>query len=141
VQERVLALCAQELLTSYGLRSLTPSHPDYRPVYSGGVWERDGAYHQGPVWAWLLGHFALAEHRVHGDAARAQARLEPLRDHLCDAALGSVSEIFDGAPPHTPRGAPAQAWSVACTLETWWRLEQAKRTAVPEGRAVAMSAS
>jgi 4-alpha-glucanotransferase len=56
--------------------------------------------------------------------------LEPLRDHLLDGGLGTVSEIFDGAPPHTPRGAPAQAWSVACTLEAWWRLERAKRGAV-----------
>ena len=70
------------------------------------MWERDGAYHQGPVWAFLLGHYALAEHRVFGDAAAAQARLEPLRDHLLDAGLGTVSEILDGAPPHTPRGAP-----------------------------------
>jgi predicted glycogen debranching enzyme len=126
-QRKVVAQCARELLTSYGLRSLAPSHPDYRPIYSGGVWERDGAYHQGPVWAWLLGHYALAEHRVGGDPSTAQARLEPMRDHLFDAGLGTVSEIMDGGAPHTPRGAPAQAWSVACTLETWWRLEKAKR--------------
>jgi 4-alpha-glucanotransferase len=79
------------------------------------------------VWAFLLGHYALAEHRALGDAAAAQARLEPLRDHLLDAGLGTVSEILDGAPPHTPRGAPSQAWSVACTLEAWWRLEKLKR--------------
>jgi glycogen debranching enzyme len=125
-QTRVVELCARELLTSYGLRSLSQNHPDYRPNYLGGVWERDGAYHQGPVWAWLLGHFTLAEYRVRGDAALALSRLEPMRDHLCDAGLGSVSEIFDGAAPHTPRGAPAQAWSVACTLESWWRLERMK---------------
>jgi len=126
-QASVVKLCGQELLTSYGLRSLSPSHPDFRPYYRGGVWERDGAYHQGPVWAWLLGHYALAEYRVHGDAAAAQQRLAPLKDHLLDAALGNVSEIFDGAPPHTPRGAPCQAWSVACALEAWWRLEQAQQ--------------
>jgi glycogen debranching enzyme len=66
---------------------------------------------------------------VHGDAAAAQARLEPLADHLKDAGLGTVSEIFDGAEPHTPRGCPSQAWSVACALEAWWRLEKAKRKA------------
>ena len=126
VQASVVALCATELLTSYGLRSLTPNDADYRSVYSGDVWQRDSAYHQGPVWAFLLGHFALAELRVHGNPERALARLAPLRAHLSDAGLGTISEIFDGAPPHTPRGAPAQAWSVACTLETWWRLEQAK---------------
>jgi 4-alpha-glucanotransferase len=112
------------------LRSLAPSHSDFHPSYGGGVWERDGGYHQGPVWAWLLGHFAMAEYRVTGDAAHAQGRLEPIRDHLSDAALGSVSEIFDGNPPHTPRGAPSQAWSVACVLEAWWRLERVKRRAI-----------
>lgn len=126
-QAAVVARVGRALLTSYGLRSLDPSHGDFRPHYRGGVWERDGSYHQGPVWGWLLGHFALAEFRVHGDAAAAQARIEPLRDHLLDAGLGTVSEIFDGAPPHTPRGAPAQAWSVACALEAWWRLARAQR--------------
>jgi 4-alpha-glucanotransferase len=128
-QAQVLRAVGRELLTSYGLRSLAPAHRDYRARYEGGVWERDGSYHQGPVWAFLLGHYALADHRVRGDAAAAQALLEPLRDHLLDGGLGTVSEIFDGAPPHTPRGAPAQAWSVACTLEAWWRLERAKRNA------------
>jgi 4-alpha-glucanotransferase len=128
-QAKVVMACARDLLTSYGLRTLSPSHPDFHPTYIGGVWERDGGYHQGPVWAFLLGHYALAEHRVTGNAAMAQSRLEPLRDHLLDAALGTVSEIFDGSPPHTPRGAPSQAWSVACALEAWWRLEKAKRQA------------
>ena len=126
-QAAVVAECARELLGSYGLRSLTPAHPDYRPRYQGGVWERDSGYHQGPLWGWLLGHYALAHYRVNGDAAAAQRLLEPVQDHLRDAGLGTVSEIFDGDPPHTPRGAPAQAWSVACVLEAWWRLEQARR--------------
>ena len=127
IQQTVVRVCGRELLTSYGLLSLAPDHPDYRPYYLGGVWERDGSYHQGPVWAWLLGHYALAEYRVHGDAAAAQARLWPIRDHLLDAGLGTVSEILDGAAPHIPRGAPAQAWSVACVLEAWWWLERLKR--------------
>ncbi len=129
MQRAVVAQCAAQLLTSYGLRSLAPDHPDFRPRYQGGVWERDGAYHQGPVWGWLLAHYALAEYRVSGDALAAQRRLEPIRDHLLDAGLGTVSEIFDGAPPHTPRGAPAQAWSVAGVLEAWWRLERARHAA------------
>ncbi len=128
-QARVVRQCGRELLASYGLRSLAAGHPDYRPHYLGGPGERDSSYHQGPVWAWLLGHYALAEFRIHGDARAAQARLEPIRDHLLDAGLGTVSEIFDGAPPHTPRGAPAQAWSVACVLEAWWRLERSRRQA------------
>lgn len=123
---RVVAECGRELLTSYGLRSLAPGHPDYRPYYQGDVWARDGAYHQGPVWSWLLGHYVLAEYRVNRDVDLALSRLEAIADHLNDAALGTVSEIFDGAPPHQPRGAPAQAWSVACTLEAWWRLQRAK---------------
>ena len=121
-QNAVLTTCARHLLTSYGLRSLAPSDPAYAAQYRGDVWARDGAYHQGPVWGWLLGHYALAQQHVRGDATEALAVLEPLSDHLHDAAVGHASEIFDGAPPHTPRGAPAQAWSVACTLEAWWRI-------------------
>ena len=97
---------------------------------TGGVPKRDGGYHQGAVWAWLLGPYAMAEYRVTGDVAAAQARLEPIADHLADAALGQISEIFDGDPPHHPRGAPAQAWSVACILEAWWRLEKAKQSSI-----------
>ena len=130
VQRRVLERCGAALLTSYGLRSLAAGQPDYRGHYRGDVVERDGRYHQGPVWAWLLGHWALAHYRVHGDAAAAQAWLEPIADHLADAGLGQVSEILDGDPPHTPRGAPAQAWSVGCVLEAWWRLERAKAGAL-----------
>jgi len=77
----------------------------------------------------LLGHYCLAEHRVHGDADAAITRLEPMRDHLADAGLGNVSEIFDGAAPHRPVGCPAQAWSVACILEAWWRLRRMRRLA------------
>jgi predicted glycogen debranching enzyme len=125
-QRAVLRRCTAHLLTSYGLRSLAPGEADYRGRYVGGVAERDGGYHQGPVWAWLLGHYALAHYRVHGDAAAAQRWLRPIGDHLRDTGLGQVSEIFDGDPPHTPRGCPAQAWSVATVLEAWWRLEHAK---------------
>jgi predicted glycogen debranching enzyme len=125
-QHEVLGVCGRELLTSYGLRSLNVGNPAFKPRYQGGVWERDTSYHQGPVWAFLLGHYVLAEYKVSGDAAMAQANLEPIRDHLADAALGTVSEIFDGAPPHTPRGAPAQAWSVACVLAAWIYLERQK---------------
>jgi predicted glycogen debranching enzyme len=134
MQQRVLDQCGALLLTSYGLRSLAPGHPDYRGHYRGGVAERDGSYHQGPIWVWLLGHWALAHYRVHGDAAAAQARLEPIADHLADSGLGQVSEILDGDPPHTPRGAPAQAWSVACTLEAWWRLERSRGDAAASKR-------
>jgi 4-alpha-glucanotransferase len=126
-RKQVVSLCKRRLLCSFGLRSLDPHHPDYRPAYHGSVWERDSGYHQGPVWPWLLGHYALAEFRAHGNAEAAQALLEPFRHHLLDAGLGTVSEIFDGAPPHLPRGCPSQAWSVACILEAWWRLEREKK--------------
>jgi 4-alpha-glucanotransferase len=121
-QAGVLTEIAEHLLTSHGLRSLSPADPAYQGCYAGDIDARDGAYHQGTVWAWLLGHYAMAEHRVTGDARLALSRLEPLGDHLLDAGLGSISEIFDGDAPHRPRGAPCQAWSVACTLEAWWRL-------------------
>lgn len=121
-QQGVVRQVAQRLLTSYGLRTLAPASPHYRPRYVGGVAERDAGYHQGPAWAWLLGHFALAEYRTSGDALQALSRLDPIRDHLLDAGLGSVSELFDGDSPHCPRGAPCQAWSVAVTLHAWHRL-------------------
>ena len=126
VQADVVAECGRRLLCSYGLRTLDPDHPDYQGHYGGDVFRRDHAYHQGTVWAWLLGHYALAEYRVSGDAEAALARLAPIADHLADAGLGTISEIFDGDPPHHPRGAPAQAWSVACVLEAWSRLERAR---------------
>lgn len=126
-QSAVVRLCRRALLTSHGLRSLDPAHEAYRPRYAGDVTARDGAYHQGTAWAWLLGHYARAEYRAHGDAEAALALLEPIRDHLLDGGLGTVSEIFDGDPPHVARGCPAQAWSVACILEAWWRLERARR--------------
>lgn len=121
-QKSVVRRVAQHLLASYGLRTLAPSDPAYHPHYRGGVAQRDGGYHQGAAWAWLLGHFALAEFRVTGDALQALSRLEPMRDHLLDAGLGSISELFDGDAPHCPRGAPCQAWSVASTLYAWHRL-------------------
>jgi predicted glycogen debranching enzyme len=127
-QAAVVDVCERHLLCSYGLRSLAQEDPGYRGAYLGDVWTRDAAYHQGTVWAWLLGPYAIAEQRVTGDAAAAQARLDPIADHLSDAGLGTISEIFDGDPPHRPRGCPAQAWSVACILDAWTKLECLRRT-------------
>jgi predicted glycogen debranching enzyme len=123
-QRRVVDACARHLLTSHGLRSLAPSDPAYRGFYGGGQVERDGAYHQGTVWGWLLGPFALAHARVHGDRAAARALLEPLGQHLADYGVGSIAEIFDGEPPFAPRGCVAQAWSVAETLRAWQALSE-----------------
>jgi predicted glycogen debranching enzyme len=110
------------LLTSLGLRSLSPAAPGYRGIYGGGVAQRDGAYHQGTAWAWLIGAYAEAHYRLHGDAAAALEFLRPFARHLSDAGLGSISEIFDGDPPHLPRGCIAQAWSVAEVLRVWRKL-------------------
>jgi len=122
-QAAVVAECGHELLCSPGLRSLAPGERDYRAVYSGDASARDSAYHQGPVWGWLLGHYVIAEYRVTADRCLARQRLEAVRDHLFEAGLGTVSELFDAAPPHRARAAPAQAWSVACTLQAWWQVQ------------------
>ena len=121
-QKRVVDACARHLLTSFGLRSLAAGHPDYRGHYGGDQRERDGAYHQGTVWAWLLGPFALAHFKAYGDAATARSFLAPLADHLGDHGVGSIAEIFDGHPPFAPGGCIAQAWSVAETLRAWHEL-------------------
>ncbi|MBI4609784.1 MAG: glycogen debranching enzyme family protein [Candidatus Rokubacteria bacterium] len=118
-RRKVVDACARHLLTSFGLRSLAPGHPQYRGRYGGGQLERDGAYHQGTVWGWLLGPFALAHLRAYGDPARARSFLLPMAQHLGDYGVGSIAEIFDGDPPFTPRGCIAQAWSVAETLRAW----------------------
>jgi predicted glycogen debranching enzyme len=118
-QLAVVDACARHLLTSYGLRSLAPGYPNYQGRYSGGPRERDGAYHQGSVWGWLLGPFVLAHLRVYGDPIRAAAFLEPVPNHLKTGGLGSASEIFDGDAPFTPRGCIAQAWTLAELLRAW----------------------
>ena len=110
---------ASALLTPVGLRSLSPSHPDYKPIYDGGLRARDAAYHQGTVWAWLLGHFVDAWLRAHPDKASARTFLAGLEEHLFTAGVGQVSEIFDASPPYRPRGCIAQAWSVAEMLRSW----------------------
>jgi predicted glycogen debranching enzyme len=130
-QRSVVDACAQHLLTSFGLRSLAPGHPQYRGRYAGGPWERDGAYHQGTVWGWLLGPFALAHLRVYQNPAAAQAFLLPVAHHLNDYGVGSIAEIFDGDPPFAPRGCIAQAWSVTETLRAWLQIAA---TARPSGR-------
>ena len=113
----------EHLLTPYGLRSLAPGDKQYRGRYTGGPVERDGAYHQGTVWAWLLGPFITAYVKVNGgsDDARRQASewLSALRVHLSDAGLGHISEVFDGDAPHRPGGCVAQAWSVAEILRAY----------------------
>jgi len=124
-QQAVVDTCARLLLTPVGLRSLAPDDPAYVGRYQGGPVQRDGSYHQGTVWSWLLGPFAIAHHQVYGDSAYAQDLLASAVPHLDEACVGSVSEIFDGEAPHAPRGCFAQAWSVAETLRAWHRLARA----------------
>jgi len=110
VVERVEA----ELLTRFGLRSLSPKDENYRPIYTGNPFERDTAYHQGTVWAWLVGGFVDAHRRVFPEnETRVQEILDGFKNHLSEAGCGQISEIFDADPTHNPRGCPAQAWSVA----------------------------
>ena len=122
---QVVDAVERRLVTPLGLRSLAPGEPGYAARYEGGVAARDGAYHQGTVWPWLLGPFVEAWVRVRGGTVAAQRKarrqfLEPLLAHLHDAGLGHVAEIADAEPPHRPRGCPFQAWSVGEAL----RLDQ-----------------
>lgn len=125
----VLDTVGRELLTPVGLRTLARADPAYSSNYHGNLRSRDAAYHQGTVWPWLLGAFIDAWLRMHGDAATARRMLEEFQRHLHVAGLGSISEVFDGDPPHTPHGCIAQAWSVAEVLRCW------KRTAAGAGAA------
>jgi len=120
----VVERCGRDLLTSYGLRSLNPTDSGYIGRYAGNPRQRDAAYHMGTVWSWLLGPFARAHYRVHGDARLAQSLLEPIAQHVNSACIGTVSEIFDGDAPHNARGCFAQAWSVAEILRAWIYLER-----------------
>ena len=112
----VVDACARSLLTSHGLRSLAPDHSDYVGRYGGDRRTRDAAYHQGTVWGWLIGPFVSAHLRVHGERAAARSFLTPMLHHLRSGCIGSLSEVFDGDPPHTPRACSAQAWTVAEVL-------------------------
>src|SRR3984957_13982704 len=116
----VLDVARAKLLTPVGLRSLSPDHKDYKPKYDGDLRARDAAYHQGTVWAWLIGPFIDAWLKVHpADLDGAGKFLEGFKPHLREACVGSISEIFDAEPPFTPRGCIAQAWSVAEVLRCW----------------------
>lgn len=127
-EQSVVSVVQRELLTPYGLRSLSPNDLHYRGTYGGDQWQRDGAYHQGTVWTWPIGGFLSAYLKTHeySDDAKAQVRLwlQPLLEHLDQACVGSISEIFDGDAPHTPRGCFAQAWSVGEVLRVLSEIRQ-----------------
>ncbi len=116
----VLEIVEKELVTPVGLRTLSPNSPDYKPIYAGDLRSRDGAYHQGTVWAWLIGPFIDSWLKVHPhDRAAARKFLETFPVHLSDNGVGSISEVFDAGEPHLAGGCIAQAWSVAEVLRAW----------------------
>jgi predicted glycogen debranching enzyme len=125
----VVAVCEDRLLTPAGLRSLSPDEPGYTPHYCGDSTTRDGAYHQGTVWSWLIGPFIEAHLKTFGDVARAEQILRPLADQIRIEGLGSISEIFEAEAPFAPRGCIAQAWSVAEVLRAWHMIDRYRRTA------------
>ncbi|HEX4632137.1 MAG TPA: amylo-alpha-1,6-glucosidase, partial [Chthoniobacterales bacterium] len=116
----VVDVAENELVTPVGLRSLSPKHPDYKPIYAGDLRSRDGAYHQGTVWAWLIGPFIDAWLKVHpGENAAARKFLERFPESMNENGIGTISEVFDAREPHTAGGCIAQAWSVAEVLRSW----------------------
>ena len=115
----VVAVVREQLATPYGLRTLSSDHPDYKSHYRGSLRERDAAYHQGTVWPWLIGHFIDATLKIDPDRARARELLCAFEEHLFEAGIGTISEIFDAEPPFRPGGCIAQAWSVAEVLRAW----------------------
>lgn len=116
----VMAALRDHLLTPVGLRSLSPEHPAYKPRFFGDRWARDGSYHQGTVWAWLIGPFAEAWLKTHpGDTDQVKADLLAMLPHLDQFGIGCIGEVFDAEPPHLPRGCISQAWSVAEWLRAW----------------------
>jgi predicted glycogen debranching enzyme len=120
----VVGIVQKKLLTPVGLRSLSPDHPDYKPRYYGDLRARDAAYHQGTVWAWLIGPFVDAYLKLHpNDLVTARSFLHGFTHHLSEGCIGSVSEVFDAEPPFTPRGCIAQAWSVAEFARCWIKTE------------------
>jgi predicted glycogen debranching enzyme len=116
----VVQVVQEKLVTPVGLRSLSPDDPEYKPLYSGDLRSRDGAYHQGTVWAWLIGPFIDAWMRVHPEEKPgARKFLEFFPEHLSEAGIGTISEVYDARAPHAAGGCIAQAWSVAEVLRCW----------------------
>ncbi len=131
----VVSACRNDLLTPFGLRTLSPNNIHYASTYGGSPEQRDGAYHQGTVWPWLLGIYGDALLRAAWDTENAARELLDtltplLTTHLRDAGVGSISEIFTADPPHTPDGCITQAWSVAEVLRLLGVLRRAAPKAV-----------
>ncbi len=125
-KKQVLDTVRKELLTPRGLRTLSPKNPDYKAVYEGNQEQRDKAYHQGTVWPWLLGHFCEGYLKLHKKSGIGFVRqlVEGFEEVMSEHGIGSISEIYDGNPPHLPGGAISQAWSVAEILRILTMLEK-----------------
>lgn len=125
IQKKVLETIKRELLTPRGLRTLSPKNPDYKGVYKGSQEERDSAYHQGTVWPWLLGHFCEGYLKLHKNSGflKVKSLIEGFEEEMTEKGIGSISEIYDGDPPFTGKGAISQAWSVAEILRILKKLE------------------
>ena len=119
----IIKVVREELLTPCGLRTLSPSDPAFQPRYEGDALHRDGAYHQGTAWPWLLCPFAEAYHKVTGDVEGAKQILSGLQMQMSTFGIGSLAEVFDATEPQRPNGCYAQAWSVAETLRVWQLLK------------------
>ncbi len=136
----VLKVVQDKLLTPVGLRSLAPGERDFKERYDGDLRARDAAYHQGTVWAWLIGPFIDAWLKVHpGDLATARGFLEGFKAQLCEACVGQISEIFDAEPPYNPRGCCAQAWSVAEVLRSFIKTSGIEESAEEKAEPVTAS--
>ena len=131
-RKAIIDLCMARLWTPQGLRTLSPDDPAYCGNYGGDPESRDAAYHQGTVWPWLFMPMVQTHFGVYKDAQAIQDFLFPFINHLREAGLGSVSEIFSGDAPHQPQGCFAQAWSVAALLELmeWMRASNSTPTSI-----------
>lgn len=126
IRKKVVSVVKKELLTPRGLRTLTPKNPAYKGIYFGDQAERDLAYHQGTVWPWLLGHFTEAYLKLHEQSGLSYVKniYKGFESAMTEHGIGSISEIYDGDPPHMARGAISQAWSVAELLRMNWLINK-----------------
>jgi predicted glycogen debranching enzyme len=136
-QKGVVDICAERLLTPYGLRSLAPGERGYQGNYGGGPRERDAAYHQGTAWGWLLGPFALAHFRVYGNRAAMLSLLDSVDTAIRSYGVGSLAEIYHGDAPFTPDGGIAQAWTVGEVLRAWTELTRVSQLAANDKTRIA----
>lgn len=133
IARSVVRVVQEQLLTPFGLRTLSPQDPSYRTAYAGSPGERDSAYHQGTVWPWLLGAFAEAHFKVFGNREETVALMSGMEAQMTNTGIGSISEVYDGgetdpaAPVQRPGGCISQAWSVAELLRVWMDLEHSRR--------------